>query len=356
MFNDQDFRDRASGQSARRRIVRFLMAATMLLLAGCAIQPLRTPTPLPATPTERRVGATPSTTPSPTAAPPTQAQVTPTATSQPTTATPAPPTPTPTPTPRAPSPTPFTTATPTPVEPRIHAFRANVDVADPGDTVTLSWDWSGGREATIYHLLPSGQLSLPQWDVGPTGSLQYTISPEARNYDTFALFVYDEEGLAAQDTLQIELRCPDAWFFSPAPDVCPAGPPLITDGAEEHFERGTMLWVRAEDRIYVLFSDEQYPRWTAYRDEWDEGEPSMDPTIDPPPGLEQPVRGFGLLWRQEPTVRERLGWAVDQEQGYQTALQRTSHYRYPDLYIRALDGGVWRLGPNGSSWQYVATQ
>jgi hypothetical protein len=238
----------------------------------------------------------------------------------------------------------------------IHSFRADVDLASPGDTITLSWQWSGGTGGAIYHLLPAGQLSTPYWDVGPAGTLQYTISPERRNYDSFVLYVHDEGGVAAQQTVQVDLRCPDDWFFSPAPDICPANAPLVSSGAEQHFERGTMVWVGAEDRIYVLFADGQGPRWSAYTDEWDEGEPTMDPEIEPPPGLQQPIRGFGLLWREEPTVRARLGWAVDQERGYETALQRTSHYRYPVLYIRALDGGAWRLGPNGSAWEYVPTQ
>jgi hypothetical protein len=189
--------------------------------------------------------------------------------------------------------------------------------------------------------------------VDPTGSLQFTISPDRRNTDTFALFVYGEGGLVVQDTVQIALRCPDAWFFSPIPDICPAGPAIVSEGAEEHFERGTMVWVRAEDRIYVLFYDGQQPRWSAYSDEWDEGESTADPGLEPPPGLRQPVRGFGLVWREEPSVRERLGWAVDEERGYETAVQRSSHARYPVLYIRALDGGVWRLGPNGSAWELV---
>jgi hypothetical protein len=67
------------------------------------------------------------------------------------------------------------------------------------------------------------------------------------------------------------------------------------------------------------------------------------------------VRGFGLLWREEPGIRERLGWAVDEERAYRTAIQGTSHARYSDLYIRALDDGVWKLGPNGSSWEQIAT-
>jgi hypothetical protein len=237
-------------------------------------------------------------------------------------------------------------------EPTIHTFRANVELADPGDTITLTWHWSGGQGASIYHLLPTGQLGTPLEEVGPTGSLEYTISAERRNTDTFALFVMDEEGLAVQATAQVALHCPDEWFFSPAPDICPAGPAIVTAGAEEHFERGTMLWVGAEDRIYVLYDDGGQLQWYAYSDEWDEGEPTIDPEIEPPPGYQQPVRGFGLVWRAEPSVRERLGWAVDQERGYETAVQRSSHARYPVLYIRALDGGVWQLGANGSAWEY----
>jgi hypothetical protein len=235
----------------------------------------------------------------------------------------------------------------------VHSFRANVDVADPGDTIVLTWHWSGGTQGVIYHLLPTGQLSTPHWEVEPTGSLEYTIPARSRNYESFVLYVSDEDGLLAQETLQLALRCPDEWFFSPAPDICPAEAALVSDGAEQHFERGVMLWVDAQDRIYVLFDDGQHPRWSAHADEWDEGEPAMDPELTPPPGLQQPVRGFGLLWRENRTIRERLGWALAQERGYETALQRTSHFKYPSLYIRALDDGVWELGPNGSEWEHI---
>ncbi|MFW6115622.1 MAG: hypothetical protein ACOC7Y_01010 [Chloroflexota bacterium] len=229
-----------------------------------------------------------------------------------------------------------------------------MDLADPGETITLTWYWTGGTGGTIYHLMPTGQLTDRSWDVVPVGSLQYTIPPERRNYDTLALFVYDDAGLLAQATLSIQLRCPDEWFFSPAPDICPAGPPTLSDGAEQPFQRGTMLWNRAEGLIYVLFDDAQYGRWQASVDQWSEGDPVADPQLDPPSGLYQPVRGFGLLWHRDPTIRERLGWAVAPEEGYRTAVQSTSHFRYRRKYIRALDGGVWRLGPNGSAWEYVA--
>lgn len=242
----------------------------------------------------------------------------------------------------------------------IHDFHARaadgteLQLADPGDTIILTWRWSGGTEAMIYHMFDL-RLSEPGWEVAPKGTLTYTIPSWTRNHEDFVLFVNDPQGPAVQETLQINLRCPDEWFFEPAPDVCPAGPPVISDGAEQRFQRGVMLWSQAEDRIYVLFDDDQNPAWQAYQDRFDEGEdPSSDPDIEPPEGLYEPVRGFGLVWREAPNVRERLGWAVEPEAGYETAIQRTSYVKYNSTYIRALDGGVWRLGPEHSEWDQIA--
>lgn len=346
-----------------------ICCAVAALLAGpTGCGPLRQPTLAPTLPLPTPTDVPPSSTPAPTA---TQASATatpeaPTATPTPT-ATDRPPSPTPlvvtvlvTPTPsRTSAPRATPPATPTeaaaPDGATIHAFQANVDVADPGDTITLSWHWSGGDQATIHHLLPTGQLASDYWEVGPTGSLEYTISPLRRNTDMFALYVRDAQGTTAQATLQVDLRCTAEWFFDTAPDICPFEEALFGPGAEQPFEHGVMLWVGPEDRIYVLFDDAQSPRWTAFADEWNQGEPASNPALDPPAGLQQPVRGFGLVWREQAGVRNRLGWATGPEQGYQTALQRTSHYRYPVLYIRALDGGVWQLGPNGGSWTFLPT-
>jgi len=337
-------------------------AFALLILTACAVISSPTPTLPPPTATTQSPTSTvppPTGTPVPTETASTAPTVRPTETPVP--ATPTAPTFAPTATPTSgpsssPSPTPTPTPAPQTLEPTIHAFEADVDVADPGDTITLSWHWSGADRADIYHLFSTGQLSEPHWEVEPTGSLEYTISPDRRNGDAFVLFLTnDAEGLVAQETVQIRLPCPDEWFFRPAPDICPRDEAIVTDGAQEHFEHGRMLWNRAQGVIYVLFDDGQYPRWRAYADEWEEGDPVSDPDIDPPSGYYQPVRGFGLVWRQNPTVRERLGWAVDAEQAYRTAIQRTSHPRYSDLYIRALDSGVWRLGPNGDSWEHLTT-
>lgn len=249
-------------------------------------------------------------------------------------------------------PAPTSTPTPAPQGPTLVYFHANVTEADPGDTITLEWQSTGAVDGTLYHLMATGQFGR-YWDVAPCGSMAYTIPPETRNSERFALYVTDGAGNTVHDDLTVMLRCPNTWFFSPAPDECPQDPPLTGAGAEQHFERGVMLWVGAEDRIYVLFDDASYPKYTAREDHWDEGDPVDDPSIQPPAGLYQPIRGFGLLWRTEPTIRERLGWALAPEVGYQTAVQRTSRPKYNEIYIRAHDGGVWHLGPEGSEWAHI---
>jgi hypothetical protein len=234
--------------------------------------------------------------------------------------------------------------------PVIHYFRASVEIADPGDTIQLEWDTSNATEVTLYHLMPSGQLGQ-FWDVPPTGVFTYTIGLGERNHTDFILFAGNEEGAIAGASVSITLACPDEWFFAPAPDICPATAAIISDGAEQPFEHGLMLWVAGENMVYVLFDDGQSPHWMSYTDHWEEGDPVNDPTIIPPPGFYQPERGFGLVWREEASVRDRLGWATETESGYETAVQRTSYSRYNSTYIRAADANVWWLKPEFSGWE-----
>lgn len=238
--------------------------------------------------------------------------------------------------------------------PRILHFAADVEVADPGDTIELSWQTQNAITNTLYHLLPSGQLST-WWNVSAQDTMTYTIPSSARNQDRFVLYGINEEFPYDSAMVSIILTCPDIWFFSPAPDICPQDAALISTGAEQAFERGVMVWVEGLDGIYVLFDDAIFsPKWSFYSDEWDEGDPIDDPSIMPPPGFYQPVRGFGLVWREQPNVRDRLGWALAPEVEFETAVQRTSYFKYNSTYLRALDGDVWWLKPERSGWEKIA--
>ncbi len=234
----------------------------------------------------------------------------------------------------------------------INTFRADVEEADPGDTISLEWSTSQAVTVTLWHLAPTGQFSR-FWEVGTFGSFDYEINNDERNRTTFALSAVDSSGNSEMATVAVILRCPDKWFFTNPPDICPARATLKSDGAEQSFEHGFMIWIAGEDRIYVLFDDGNSPNWNAYIDEWDPGEPENDPTHKPPPGMVQPVRGFGLIWREQPMVRERLGWATGGEVAFETALQRTSYAKYNETYIEAADGNIWHLKAERSGWDKI---
>jgi hypothetical protein len=238
------------------------------------------------------------------------------------------------------------------LEPTIDFFRSNVTEADPGDTVTVEWSTGEALTVTLWHLAPTGQFGQ-FWDVASSGALDYTIDAQERNNTRFALFAAADAERSEMATLSIAIRCPDIWFFADEPDICPVSPALSSEGAVQRFESGTMIWVEEEDHIYVLFDDEGPPGWNRYVDTWDPGEPERDPKLRPPNGLYQPVRGFGLVWREEPGVRDRLGWAVGEEFGFSTLLQRTSYAKYNETYILAHDGSIWRLLPERSGWETI---
>jgi len=89
--------------------------------------------------------------------------------------------------------------------------------------------------------------------------------------------------------------------------------------AEQVFEHGRMFWLQPTDQVWVMvITAEGKGTWQVYTNTFKEGDPESDPDLVPPTGLEQPKRGFGKLWRDNPDIREALGWAVTPEFGYVT--------------------------------------
>ncbi len=89
--------------------------------------------------------------------------------------------------------------------------------------------------------------------------------------------------------------------------------------AEQPFERGRMFWLEPTGQIWVMIETEPgVGLWQVYEDLFREGDMEFDPTITAPEGLLQPVRGFGLIWRNNDEVRAGLGWGTDIEVGFVT--------------------------------------
>lgn len=98
---------------------------------------------------------------------------------------------------------------------------------------------------------------------------------------------------------------------------CPQ--PIVTydaRAAEQFFERGTMLYVQPpgseQGVIYVSITSPLPVRYEVFADTWQPGEPETG-NLPPPPGLLEPKRGFGKLWRENAAIRNALGWATTEE-------------------------------------------
>lgn len=106
---------------------------------------------------------------------------------------------------------------------------------------------------------------------------------------------------------------------------CPVGGATGVQSAYQVFERGLMIWVSSQgstpqSAIFVLYNNGEY---RVFADTWREG---VDPTstdLQPPSGnLQEPIRGFGKVWREGGGVRDTIGWATQNEAGGDATLQQ----------------------------------
>jgi hypothetical protein len=93
--------------------------------------------------------------------------------------------------------------------------------------------------------------------------------------------------------------------------------------AEQVFQNGRMMWIQPRKQIWVMIDNGSgRGQWMIYEDTFQEGEPESDPSLTPPDGLYQPLRGFGKLWRENTALKDGLGWGTTPEFGY------VSNYEY----------------------------
>ncbi len=181
----------------------------------------------------------------------------------------------------------------------------------------------------------------------PTATPTVTATATAPQYPTRVDANATRQIARPNDTI-----CDSNWFFlDPAPAACPLAPPLSGQGVYQRFQNGHMLWVQAQDAIYVLYSDSHAPRWEVFRDYFDEGmtEAVRADELQPPAdNLWQPRRGFGLLWRSDESLRRRIGWPVQQwEQPYSVQVQVADTGA---MFISTPHQDVFTLMPGGLTW------
>ncbi len=128
---------------------------------------------------------------------------------------------------------------------------------------------------------------------------------------------------------------------------CPLTGRQQTWAAEEHFQRGRMFWQEHPDTIYILYTNNR--AFHIMPDLYDESHPNKDacPEVGgAPEGLFKPVRGFNRHWCSIIAVRQALGWALEEEVGYNAVWQEFEHGRVfqsraDHIFIFFYDTGVW---------------
>jgi len=124
----------------------------------------------------------------------------------------------------------------------------------------------------------------------------------------------------------------------------------IINAAEQHFQGGYMFWNGDTRTVYVFLDGKPGGTFYFFADTWTDGDPTAVPVGTPPPGLYQPVRGFGKIWTAYPGLEQALGWATDQEAQVQAAWEpfvKGNMLWTGDRQIRVMyDAGTWSSFPD----------
>lgn len=265
--------------------------------------------------------------------------------------TPTPTTPTRTPT-RPPdstfTPTASPTAEPIAGAPVIQYFTADRASIVEGETVNVTWQATGGTEAYIMWMGGTGLMD-GLGNLDPDGGTA-AIAPKG---GPVVLQVRNSVG-TTESTLTLTIACANTWVPELAAAMqgkCPH-PAEIGWAAQQPFERGFMLWLQPSNTIYVFFNNYGGQSYRVYTDNFKEGDPESDPSLTPPAGLLQPVRGFGLIWRSHPEVRDNLGWATAPESGFDSWRQSYQGFGMHNftLWVKDINQRIYQLDPMGSMW------
>ena len=134
----------------------------------------------------------------------------------------------------------------------------------------------------------------------------------------------------------------------------PAGPAEATPVIEEPFERGRVLYIQSRNRVYTLFNDGRAPAWLSFENRYNPAiHPESEESFVPPPGLVQPLRIIGFVWRGNDTVRNRLGLGVQAETTYDGFVQTIVTGTDEQIYVSSADGTVLHLIPGGDIWEII---
>jgi hypothetical protein len=105
-----------------------------------------------------------------------------------------------------------------------------------------------------------------------------------------------------------------------------------------------MFWSKL-GQLYLIVIGTDQGTWRLFPEDesiWKEGMPPQSCQVTVPSGLVQPIRGFGGLWCAHPEIREKIGWGLSDERGFEDGVdfiqgfERGAIFRDSDGQTRGL--------------------
>lgn len=241
--------------------------------------------------------------------------------------------------------------------PVIEYFVAVPTEAMPGDIIQFFWSTRNVTEAALWRVRADGSPGRA-FPVEPEG--QYSLPALAAGRDEEFVLSATNGHVTIEARVTVEVTCPVDFFFDPVPEeTCPDAQAATGPAMFQAFEQGQMFWLQATNHVIILFTDVQRgtagrPAWMRVVNPFFEGAAEEDPNLVPPEGLRQPRREFGMVWRDTPGVRERVGWALGDQQPFTTTTQSAEVGGGTIFYFSDTLGTVIALLPGGASWEIVS--
>jgi hypothetical protein len=237
----------------------------------------------------------------------------------------------------------------------ITSVNQDAEVAPNQAGFTVTWA-AEGSEAYLYPCPPDPAADCKR----PFNAMQVPLAHSARlrgfHYAgpmRYRLEVVDGEARDYRDIL-FRVVCSQEWLApTTGSEHCPDVPASPVFGAWQPFEGGITLWFSDTRQIYVLFNEGR--RVQVFADPYVTSQPEL--TVTPPLNRVAPVRGFGLVWQELGGEAGALGWALEEEIGYDSARQPAGRQSYT-TYIQGPGATVYAITliPNtdGGYWTQVA--
>ncbi len=232
----------------------------------------------------------------------------------------------------------------------IVTFTAAPTAANRGAPVTLTWEVQGTGGMVIEQLIPNGGEATAVVNAqSPKGSATVFLPENAAYSVTYTLRTTNPP---ASMQAVVNVHCPYTFFFGQG-EGCPATEVREVSASYQEFEGGYMVWRGDTNEIYVHYDDGSAAYFLEASYAWMD-----DPALTEFPPLDRlaPESGFGKVWANAPGVRDKLGWAVEAEQGYTLQAQPVATTRVPppefSVYFTLPSGevvgtgyGLWRAMP-----------